>query len=140
MDGFKRIEERGGILQFAPTLRHVDGIEYPPRNTAAALQSVQSKADFIILCDADMVFLRPLPLADLAMTPTTVSFDRLTYLDPQRPEHAPDIALACESGGVDPNILCQPVINGGVPHTHSHASSGRIEPRMAALDRSFSRD
>lgn len=114
--GFRLIEEHGGLLQFAPTLRYVDQIEYPPRNTAVALQAVKTSADLIVLCDADMVLLRPLPVNELAMTPETISFDRVTYLDPSRPDYAPHIAHACLADGIDPAILSKPVISGGVPH------------------------
>jgi hypothetical protein len=126
--GFRLLQEHGGVLQFAPTLRSVGQVEYPPRNTAVALQFVQTTADFIVLCDADMVFLRPPPFEQLGMTPQTISFDRVTYLNPCDPTCTAEIAQACQADGIAPSILEDPVISGGVPHvipTHLQSDLSR---------------
>lgn len=114
--GFRLIQEHGGRLQLVPSLRYVDGVEYPPRNSAAALRYVQTTADYVVLCDADMVFLKPLPLDSFVLPDQAISFDRVDYLNPNRAPHASDIAHACANAGVDPAEITTGMTGGGVPH------------------------
>ena len=127
-DGFELIKKDGGRVQLAPTMRNHGGVEYPPRNTAAALQAAETSADYVILCDADMLFFRPLPLDDLAVADDTISFDRVSYLNADDPKHTADVAHACAADGLDPVLLSRPRISGGVPHvipTHIKADLSR---------------
>jgi hypothetical protein len=61
LPGFGLIAERGGRIQTVPNLRDRSGVLYPPRNSAAAMQFVETSADFVVLCDTDMTFLKPIP-------------------------------------------------------------------------------
>ncbi|MEQ9412144.1 MAG: hypothetical protein RIK87_30820 [Fuerstiella sp.] len=115
LPGYQLIRNRGGNVQTAPSLREVGGIEYPPRNTAATLQHVRTTADYIVLCDADMVFLKPLPWSSLPLTQNSISFDHVDYLNPNHPRSAAQIAHACRADGTDPETL-KSATRGGVPH------------------------
>ena len=60
---FKDIIAAGGIVRGAPSYRRTKhGHDYSPRNTAGTLSQAAligySEHDFIVLCDADMIFLR----------------------------------------------------------------------------------
>lgn len=116
LPGFEHIVRTGGTIQTAPNFSDVDQVHYPPRNEAAALQLVESTADYIVLCEADMVFLQPLPLADLPLSPRHVSFDAVPYLEPHREEYQPALDEVCRRADVDPQLLHTRPINGGVPH------------------------
>ncbi|MEQ9412145.1 MAG: hypothetical protein RIK87_30825 [Fuerstiella sp.] len=116
LPGFEMISANGGHVQPVPNLRNHRGVLYPPRNTAVALQAVDTAADYIILCDADMVFLQPLPLKSVQIDSDTISFDRVGYLHPDHPVYQPDIDNVFRSSGIDPTRLRNPVIDGGVPH------------------------
>ena len=114
--GFERIQAAGGQVQTAPNYRIVNGVYYPPRNTAGTLRHVQTDAEYIVLCDSDMIFLQPLPLKDLLLKPRQVSFDFVSYLVPDGPQYQPYLDNICRSVGVDPKKLRTLEINGGVPH------------------------
>ena len=116
LPGFELIKQHGGRVQSVPNLRNRNGIDYAPRNTAAALRHVDSSADFVAIIDSDMVFIRPLPLDALQLDETTVSFDRVGYLDPDRDVYQPHIDQVFRESGVEPATIRNPVINGGVPH------------------------
>ena len=116
LPGFERIRETGGRLQFAPTYRDLHGVHYPPRNTAGSLKHVETDADYIVLCDSDMLFLQPLPFDELKLSKRQISFDFCGYLQPDAPEHQPTLDNVCRHAGLDPAKLRQPVVDGGVPH------------------------
>lgn len=116
LPGFERIRKTGGRVQTAPDYRRFGGVNYPPRNTAASLKHVQSDADFIVLCDPDMVFLRPLPLKELNLADRQVSFDFVGYLNGDLDEHQPALDEVCHRAGIDPMKMSNPQTNGGVPH------------------------
>ena len=116
LPGFQRIVDVGGIVQTAPDYRRVDGVNYPPRNTAGSLRHVETDADYIILCDPDLIFLRPLPLDEVALGSQHVSFDRLSYLDPKHVGFQPQLDAVCREAGVPPQRLREVPINGGIPH------------------------
>ncbi len=116
LPGFERIRASGGIVQIAPSYRHVRGVLCPPRNTAGSLRHVETDADFIVLCDPDMLFLQPLPFDELTLTSRQVSFDFCGYLDPEAAVYQPVLDETCRAAGIPPEKLRQPVVNGGVPH------------------------
>ncbi len=116
LPGFERIRAADGIVQTAPNYRRQGGVNYPPRNTAATLRHVVSEADFVILCDADMIFTRPLPLDEVALSGRQITFDRVSYLDPDRAEHQPALDQTCRRAGVEAARLRAQPMNGGVPH------------------------
>ena len=116
LQGFQKIVEAGGIVQTAPDYRSVNGVNYPPRNTPGSLRHVETDADYIILCDPDVIFLSPLPLGELALSDRQISFDRLSYLDPDHPTFQPQLDDVCQQVGVPPLLLRERQINGGIPH------------------------
>lgn len=116
LPGFECIRQSGGIVQAAPNYREVRGVHYPPRNTAGSLRHVETDADFIVLCDPDMIFLQPFPFDELMLGRRQVSFDFVGYLEPDAEAYQPTLDKVCRQAGIMPERLRQPVINGGVPH------------------------
>lgn len=116
LPGFERIRETGGRVQTAPNYRDRHGVRYPPRNTAGSLRHVEANAEFLVLCDPDMLFLQPSPFDDLALTDRQITFDFVGYLEPDAEEYQPALDDVCRRAGVDPTRLRRPVVNGGVPH------------------------
>jgi hypothetical protein len=127
LPGFDRIRDAGGHVQTAPDYRRVDGVNYPPRNTAASLRHVQTDADYIVLCDPDMVFLQPLPWRQLELADHQISFESVGYLNPDIPAYQPALDDVCRRAGIEPQRLRDPRTNGGVPHViparHQHPLS-----------------
>ena len=116
LPGFDLIRTSGGIVQSAPSYRDVNGVLYPPRNTAGSLRHVETDADYIVLCDPDMLFLQPFPFDDLTLTSRQVSFDFVGYLTPEADVYQPTLDNVCRAAGIAPEKLRHPVIDGGVPH------------------------
>ncbi len=116
LPGFERIRASGGIVQTAPSYREIDGVHYPPRNTAGSLRHVETDADYIVLCDPDMLFLQPLPFQELTFTNRQVSFDFAGYLEPDADVYQPTLDNVCRAAGIAPEKLRRPIVNGGVPH------------------------
>lgn len=126
LPGFERIRETGGIIQTAPSYRRLDGVFYPPRNTAGSLRHVQTNADHILLCDPDMIFLQPFQADDLITTDRHLSFDFVGYLDPDHAVYQPALDQVCRRIGFSPEKLRQPVVDGGVPHVIPTACQKRL--------------
>lgn len=114
--GFELIIARGGNVQPTTNERNRYDVVYPPRNSAVALQTVRTDAEFVVLCDADMIFLKPLPPESLRLAGRTISFDRIGFLNPDNPVYQPDIDDVFRANGIDPAVLRNPVIDGAVPH------------------------
>jgi hypothetical protein len=114
--GFERIREAGGRVQTAPDYRRIRGVNYPPRNTAATLRHVHTDADYLVICDPDMVFLQPLPWQELSLAEHQLSFDFVGYLDANVPAYQPAVDDVCRRAGIDPQRIRDPRTNGGVPH------------------------
>ena len=127
LPGFERIRDAGGCIQTAPDYRHVNGVNYPPRNTAASLRHVKTDAEYIVLCDPDMVFLQAFPWHEMSLTAQQISFDFVGYLDPNWSVYQPMVDDACRLANVDLQRLRNPLANGGVPHIipacHQHTLS-----------------
>jgi len=116
LSGFERIRDAGGQIQTGPDYRNIGGVNYPPRNTAATLRHVQTNADYIVLCDPDMVFLQSLPWHQLNLAPHQISFEFVGYLDANVPVYQPAVDDVCRKINLDPQRLRNPKYNGGVPH------------------------
>lgn len=113
--GFERIALANGRVQRARNFRMDHGLEYAPRNSAGTLACVESDADYVILCDPDMIFLRPLALDRLQLDDDQVSFDWVSYLEEDQ-ENLPVLVRACERAGVSVDVLLSAKVRGGVPH------------------------
>ena len=116
LEGFNRIAEVGGRVQPAPDYRDRDGLVYSPRNTPVALRRAETDAGFVMLCEPDMVFLRPIDFSSIDLTLLTITLDRLTYLDAEREEYQPALDVVAEQSGIDAKVLRARPLNGGVPH------------------------
>ena len=117
LKGFEKIRAAGGRIQTAPDYRQIGGVNYPPRNTAASLRHVQvDAADYVVLCDPDMVFLQPFPWPNLTLADHQISFDFVGYLDAQFDVYQPAVDDVCRTAGLDPLQIRKPQYNGGVPH------------------------
>lgn len=134
---FERIRETGGRVQTAPNYRDLDGVSYPPRNTAASLRHVETDADYIVLCDPDMIFLQPLPLDELKLSDRQVSFDFCGYLDPDSAVYQPTLDNVCRRVGLDLAKMRQPVVDGGVPHVIPTACKQRLSDTWLELIEEF---
>lgn len=114
--GFDLIAKHGGRIQSAPTWRRLGGINYGPRNTLATLKHVATEADYVVLCDSDMIFRRPVNFASLPHGADCMTFDRVHYLYPDRDENQPHLKEACQSANVPMDWLRDISMSGGVPH------------------------
>ncbi len=135
--GFRRLKAAGGDVRTAPDYRRVDGVNYPPRNTAASLRHVETDADYIVLCDPDMIFLRKLPRRQLRLSERQVTFDFIGYLDPNFAAYQPTLDEVCRAAGVDPQRLRQPVVNGGVPHVIPRGLQASLSDEWLAIIERF---
>jgi len=127
LPGFQMIVEHGGRIQSVPNFRDLNRVSYAPRNSAAALRFVETSADFVVLCDADMLFLKPIPFQSIPLGRNTITFDYVGYLNPDLPVYQPQIDDVFRENGIDPMVLRRPLINGGVPHivsSHLHQAVG----------------
>ena len=62
-EGYRHLQEKGGIIQRLPSMTFAGKIKYSPRNMWATLKGVETSAENIVFCDPDFIFLRPLILA-----------------------------------------------------------------------------
>lgn len=134
---FDRIRETGGQVQTAPNYRDLDGVSYAARNTAASLRHVETDADYIVLCDPDMIFLQPLPLDKLRLSSRQISFDFCGYLNPDATVYQPTLDNVCRQVRLDPAKLRQPVVDGGVPHVIPSVWKKRLSDTWLELIEEF---
>jgi len=107
--GFDHLALCGGRLQRAPSYRVGD---YAPRNTAGTLECVQTDAPYVVLLDADLIFLDvpvwPLPGRGEAVSNLT------PYLQPDDVNREP-LKAACRALGLQADTLAYG-IHGGTPY------------------------
>lgn len=116
LPGFERIAQRGGRIQAAPNYRAHKGVDYPPRNSAGSLLQLQTDADFVFLCDPDMIFLHRIPFEKYLLREDQISFDAVEYLIPKKAEFEGQLESICDRAGVPLQTLFDRPISGGVPH------------------------
>ncbi len=125
LPGFTLIAEHGGKIQTAPNYRVHKGVDYPPRNSAGTLKQLQTTAEYIFLCDPDMLFLRAIPFEEYVIKESQITFDTVNYLIPKKAEFEGSLESICERAGVPLQTLIDMPISGGVPHLipqrHQHA-------------------
>ena len=112
---FDLIRRHGGRIQQARNFRGDGGWEYPPRNTAGSLSVVQSHADYLVVCDPDMIFFRPLPLEHFVLSNNQVSYDSVSYLFVNEDNRA-KLEGPSRAAGVELDPLTDRCFSGGVPH------------------------
>lgn len=107
--GFDHLGRCGGRLQRAPSYRVGD---YAPRNTAGTLECVQTDAPFVVILDADLIFLDgpvwPQPEGGEAVSNLTA------YLQPDDGNREP-LEAACRALGLQADTLAYG-IHGGTPY------------------------
>ena len=113
--GFHMIRARDGRIQRARNYRHYRGTVYPPRNTAGTLRCVDSDAEYLVLCDPDMLFLSPAPFERYRLGANAVSFDSVSYLTVNDSNEAV-LAAACRRLKLSLDLLRDSPLSGGVPH------------------------
>ncbi len=114
--GFERIREQGGRIQRARNYRSDGGLVYPPRNTAGSLQCVESEADYLVLCDPDILFLGPLSLERLPLGPSRVGFEFIWFMKFGHDGNAAMLEKAARQAGLIVSDIQQIPVTGGVPH------------------------
>jgi hypothetical protein len=77
---------------------------------------VETEAEFIYLCDPDMLFLRPVRLEEFAPGENQISLDEVSYLTPAKAEFAGQLEAICERAGTSLQTLIDRPVSGGVPH------------------------
>jgi hypothetical protein len=107
--GLDHLGRCGGRLQRAPSYR---GGDYAPRNTAGTLERVETDAPFVVILDADLIFLDrpswPQPERDEVVSNLTA------YLQPDDGNREP-LAAACRVLGLQADILAHG-LHGGTPY------------------------
>ena len=113
---FVTLLEHGGRIQRVLNYRNVGNANYAPRNTAATLLNVETKAPYIMLCDTDFLFLNPIPREVLPTNDNEITFDHIGFMavtDVTRK----DLIKPAEKAGVDLEQLSSlPQAGGAVPH------------------------
>lgn len=115
LGGFQTLEQHGGRIQRAPNFRLHRGLDYAPRNTPGTLRCVESDADYLVLCDPDMIFFAPTRFEQHRLGDDQISLDRVTYMV-VNDESRPYLSAACKRAGVSLKRLARDDIGGGVPH------------------------
>jgi hypothetical protein len=105
----------GGRVQRAPNYRTVKGVSYAARNTAATLLHAESDADYLVICDPDMLVAAPWPLERYALGARQASLDAVAYLDVDD-DARPWLEPACRRARLSLRQLRRFRVSGGVPH------------------------
>lgn len=133
---FERLVLASGRVQRAPNGRQHRGCVYPPRNSALSLLVAESDADYLVLCDPDIVVTSPWHLQHYAIEPNQVSFDSVSYLDVDA--YYPALAPACARRGLSVADIAHPNARGGVPHIIPAKSRDTVARRwLNCLDAFF---
>ena len=111
---FGLIERRGGRVRRAPNLRWNNGIDYAPRNLAGTLSYVESEADYLVLCEPDMVFFRPAAHLTPRLAADQIGLEAVAYLSVDDTNRR-TLAHACDLAGLDFAELERAPISGGMP-------------------------
>jgi hypothetical protein len=113
--GFQELSRLGARVMSAPNYRAGARIDYPPRNTPGSLLEVEHDREWTLLCDPDMVIVRPLP-ADVAplCQGRPLSWESSSYM--QVEALGPWLIEACRGRGIDPDRVQRHRHGGGVPH------------------------
>ena len=129
---FRDIVAAGGIVRGAPSYRQMtNGYDYSPRNTAGTLLQAAligySRGDFIVLCDADMIFLRKIKF------PRTFAAEGCTNLDYRDKR----VRAAAANFGIGGDILAKRShkVECAVPHVVPVTFAARLaEKWLEAID------
>ena len=117
LPGLKALVERGGDVRRAPGyVSEFSG--YKARNTAGSLLEVESDADYIVLCDSDMIFVDSIALDAYELAEDEVSFEWIGFMHLRHESVRPYIRGVCDRAEIPYRDL-EKHLNGaagGVPH------------------------
>lgn len=125
--GFERIRSDGGRIQRAPNFRHAGEIMYAPRNQMKTVELARSDKPWIVLCDADMIFLGDVDFVSIiaGLDTETIALDRIPFLVVHDGNHEimRDVARKV---GIPFEFLVENPINGATPHLISMSIRDRL--------------
>lgn len=117
LPGLKDLVERGGDLRRAPSyVSKYTG--YKSTNSAGSLKEVESDADYVVLCDSDMIFVRPMAIDAYDLEADQVSFEWIGFMTLDHHLARPFIRGLCDRADVSYHALSEHMESacGGVPH------------------------
>ena len=127
VEGYRILQEKGGVIQRLPTFRNAGKFDYVGRNLWGTLKGVKTSADSIVLCDPDVFFLRPVDFSAIAagLNEEAVSLEEVGYM--QVGDHnRPVLEAACRASWIDPRRLNEIAISGGMPYVIPTALRRRL--------------
>lgn len=132
--GYEVLEENGGIIQRLPTMADAGAIHYPPRNAWASLKGVKSEAEYIILFDPDVIFLRRFDFGGAAarLSNGSVSLDAVGYMKVGNDNRA-ILEDVCRKSWINPRDLDRLGTSGGMPYIIPMELRRRIAREWADL-------
>jgi hypothetical protein len=113
--GFRTLRRYGGRIQRAPNFRMHRGLDYMPRNTPGTLRCVETDAEYLVLCDPDMIFFGPPRFERFHPAEDQISLDRSSFME-VNDESRRHLSAACKRAGVSLRRLARDNFGGGVPH------------------------
>jgi len=127
VEGYRIIDAKGGHIQRLPSFRFAGKIDYVCRNVWATLKGVNTAADYIVLCDPDLFFLRPVDFSAIAagLNEGAVSLDQVSYM--RVDDHNRSVLeAACRAAWIDPRRLDGIGLSGGMPYVIPTALRRRL--------------
>ncbi len=126
-------------VQRAPNYRS-RGVPFPPRNTPAALLHLESEADYVVLCDSDMVFVDRWPFASSRIGDRQITMDYTSYMKVDHESISPVIASACKRAGLSLDALREYLIGGcgAVPYVIPKAVKNELAREWLHCEKFFS--
>lgn len=113
---FATLLKHGGRIQRVLNYRSVGTADYPPRNTPATLMNVKTSAPYIMLCDPDFLFLKPIPRSALPSSENEITFDYMSFMELSE-DVREDLVQPARKAGVDLEQLeNSEILGGAVPH------------------------
>lgn len=112
---FLTMLENGGRAQRVLNYRGVGTVDYVPRNTAATLLNIKTSAPYIMLCDPDFLFLKPIPRDVLPKSDNEITFDYMGFMQVNN-DTIEDLHEPARKAGVDLGQLTGAAMGGAVPH------------------------
>lgn len=117
-DDLRMVNTHRGVIQRTENHRSNGYAPYAARNTPGALLDVRTDADYIVLCDSDMIFIREPPWSQFEVDDDQISFDAVEYMRCDHSSIRPYIRDACTRANVPYDTLQEYLgaAGGGVPH------------------------
>jgi len=135
---FRLLESFGCRVQHAPDYPRLMGFGNLSCNTLGTLKCVESDADYIMLCDPDMLFVNSIDFSAVKPAGNEITFDRIYYLyvDGSR-EHLEEPAKKL---GIDLARYEASPVSGGVPHIIAKSLVDRLADEWIYCMQQFNAD